>query len=445
MKFGYKCESGAIWLAIVAAAAIPFIPRKALSVYVPLWAVVSRLVARGPQNKARPTTDADPADAQKGTRFVMTRAMKLEERPVAIVTGTNSGCGYYTAVGLATEGYAVVITCRSAVLTQQTADRIREEAERRRRANPHKYTHVPEGVVVEGQLPLECDDFDSVHAFANWFIGKYGNRNVQVLVNNAGGMKRSLCFSRFHPELELHTAANFLGPLLLTELLLPTLEKHGGRVVYLSSEAHRFPQVVLESGALGAWKSGPDDGSPCRGMIKGRLLEALKQLNRGATGATGPLTVDTLGKAFVRYGTSKLLNTYHAHVIAQRYRNASPDKRVYACSVHPGCVSSNFSKDLLVYNVFNVLFQYAGLLFLKSWEEGAQTSLHCAMCPLDELELISPSDDKKDADQDPKAAVSPYFADCTNKTNSLLLAYGWDTLEAESIVNWGKQIVGLTK
>ncbi|KAG5466794.1 hypothetical protein LSCM1_00971 [Leishmania martiniquensis] len=439
LNFGYKSEWSACLLGAATSAACFFIPRKLLTAVIPLWIVASRLVSRGSVNHARPVTDADTADKQAHARFVMSRDMPLAKRPVAIVTGTNSGIGYWTAVGLAAEGYEVVATCRSAVLAQQTIERIRQEAENRRRAQPHRYAHSPASVLVEGQVPLECEDFNSVRTFAEWVVKKYGQRNVQVLVNNAGCMRKDLTFSRFNPNLELLIAVNFLGPLLLTELLLPVLEKNGGRVVYVSSEAHRVPQSLLLPGCFGLWKS-TTAFSMCNGLIAGKLFNALKDLNQGAEKSCGPLQSDSARRAFTRYGTSKLLNTYHAHDIARRYRDTKDEAhRVYACSLHPGCVATNFSRDMLS-GLLNTIFAWVSLLFLKTSEEGAQTTLHCAMCPREELELVSPSGEKPTRNPD---AVSPYFVECADQTTKLLLAYGWDLSEATAILQWGRKQVGL--
>lgn len=440
MHFGYKSEIGAVYFALVALSACFLVPRRVLPAVGVAWALGSRLVARGAYNRARPLNDAGPGE-KESARFVISRHMPLGKRPIAIVTGTNSGIGFETAIGLAIEGYVVVTTCRSASLTKKTAERICAEVQRRRSAAPQKYAHSPVDIVVDGSMPLECDDFESIRAFVAWMEKTYGNRNVQVLVNNAGGMRGALEFSKFHPELEFHTAVNFLGPLLLTELLLPLLEKNGGRVVYVSSSAHRVPELVLERGWLPVWWKSRNEKS-MRGIARGRVLQALKDLNKGAQGSCGPLSSkkNSVKSAFVRYGTSKLLNTYHAHVIALRYKDVKDERhRVYACSLHPGCVATNFSRDLL-FGVVNTIFQYVSLTFLKSCRDGAQTSLHCAMCPREELELITFRDgvDAKDAE-----CVSPYFVECREKTKSVVYAYGWDTLEAENIVNWGRHIVGL--
>lgn len=67
------------------------------------------------------------------------------------------------------------------------------------------------------------------------------------------------------------------------------------------------------------------------------------------------------------------------------------------------------------------LFTKVSLLLLKTPEEGAQTSLHCALCPVEELELITryaknttktrlaeQQISRQDAAQ-VKESVSPYF------------------------------------
>lgn len=442
-NFAYKSEVGAVYLAAAAAASFPFLPRKALLVAVPLWVVASRVVAGGARNRARPPT---AAMASPQSSIQMSQDMKIEDRPIAVVTGTNSGIGYETAVELAAEGYVVVVTCRSAVLALQTAERIQHEAERRQEADPSYYSNAPRKVIVDGQMPLECDDFKSIRTFVQWFSQHYGHRNVQVLVNNAGGMKRDLTFSTFNASLEHHTAVNFLGPLLLTELMLPLLEDNAGRVVYVSSEAHRFPQMALD-GFLNGGRLG---SSSSKGSLHGRLFEAVTGVNKGAASAEGLLAGDSLWMAYVRYGTSKLLNTYHAHHVARRYRHKDlgTPGRVHVCSLHPGCVTTNFSRDLLQWNVLNAIFQVGGLLFLKNWREGAQTTLHCAMCPLEDLELVAPPGaaaeaKRTDVDMDP-FVVSPYFVECANKSDTGMLSVGWDVEEAEKIIAWGKAQVGLS-
>ncbi|EKF31616.1 hypothetical protein MOQ_004546 [Trypanosoma cruzi marinkellei] len=433
MRFGYKSEVGAVCTALAAAVTFFVLPRSFLAVAVPAWLVLQRLVARGSRNRARPPHEwvshnvgnegkKDVSPRERQLAFVISRNMKEEERPVAIVTGTNSGIGYYTAVGLAVEGYRVVCTCRNPALSESTATKIRREAEdfRRGRSGDPMYMEVPETVLVDGRFFLECDDFASVRRFVDHFQATY--KRLDVLVNNAGMMRKRLEFSRHNPQLELHTAVNFLGPLMLTELLVPLLQRSQGRVVYVSSAAHRFPDVVLE----------PEfRKTPSKMGLNGRLLDAVKQINQGERDSTGPLKRETLGFAFVRYGTSKLLNIYHAHHIARHHK-------IPACSLHPGCVGTNFPRDLLGREWIKSIYQYASLLFLKSWEEGAQTTLHCAMCDVEELSLVKPLNGTNRTEP-----VSPYFVECGNQTIESMLPCGWDVEEADRIVDWGKKLVGL--
>lgn len=436
MPLGYKSETGSLLLSVAAACSMPFLSWKALMMGFPAFLFFSRLVARGSRCRVRAPHIQSSRDVLESSSFVFMPSLPNALRPVCVVTGTNSGIGFYTAVGLAAEGYEVVVTCRSAALTNEMAIKIKEAAMKLRASAVKKYANSPREVIVVGVLPIECDNFDSIRAFARWFKERYENRNFQVLVNNAGMMRQDLTFSSFNPTLELHTAVNFLGPLLLTELLLPLLEKNAGRVVYVSSEAHRFPQSTLEQGMFALWKKASVKSGGR--LVAGKLLSALKSLNQGAMNCSGPLCVQTTSKAFVRYGTSKLLNTYHAHHIARRYQNHPAKHRVHACSLHPGCVVTGFQRDLIRTRILDFIFNLGSLLYLKTSEEGAQTSLHCAMCPKEELELVKPS---SSAPQE--QAVSPYFVECAEKTHAMLLGYGWDVEEGENIVAWGKQIVGV--
>lgn len=435
MRLGYKSETGATVLSIAFVASFPFLPIRIAAAFTPFFLLLSRYIARGARCRIRPPSENSSEKAKAGASFLFSESMPANAVPVCLVTGTNSGIGFHTAVGLAAEGYEVVITCRNDALTKETAKKIESAAQKLRISNRRKYANSPRKVRVVGKLGIECDNFDSIRTFCKWFSKEYENRNFQVLVNNAGMMRQELKFSSFNPSLELHTAVNFLGPMLLTELLLPMLEKNAGRVVYVSSEAHRFPQSTLEKGMFGMWKK--RDPHKAEGLVNGKLLSALQALNQGKDHCSGPLCASSTRKAFVRYGTSKLLNTYHAHHIARRYRHQPEKSRVYACSLHPGCVVTGFQRDLILSRFWDLIFSYGSLLYLKSSEEGAQTSLHCAMCPKSSLELVSPIDSASEM------AISPYFVECAEKTKASLLGYGWDLDEGEKIVAWGKKIVGI--
>ena len=321
---------------------------------------------------------------------------------VAIVTGANAGIGYYTALQLAEMGALVIITCRNVPLTQQTGDRLRTEAAARR---------FCKAVRIIDDYCLECDDFASIQKFVAGFLSDTrvmlrpdATAQLDILVNNAGMMLKALQFSKHQPRLEMHTAVNFLGPVLLTELLMPTVKRSGGRVVNVASHAHQLPMSVP--------KLGPAN-----------LLDALVAGNAGADASRGLLAAGSKGAspgiltgirtAFLRYGTSKLMNIYYSHYIAATHG-------VAVCSLHPGGVSTQFVRDLVPTWCVPVVDRL--LFFCKTCEEGAQTSVYCAICPVAELAVVVPE------------RVSPYFVECRNQTREMLGSFGWSTEAAMRIV-----------
>lgn len=137
----------------------------------------------------------------------------------AVVTGASSGIGKATAAALVTRGYRVIGTSRK-----------------------------PEGIEPDAQVPgveyraLDLTDSASIEAFVA------GLGEVDVLVNNAGE-------SQAGPLAELPTDAverlfrlNVLGPIALTQALLPGMrERRYGRVVMVGSMIASFPMPYRSS------------------------------------------------------------------------------------------------------------------------------------------------------------------------------------------------------
>jgi NAD(P)-dependent dehydrogenase (short-subunit alcohol dehydrogenase family) len=135
----------------------------------------------------------------------------------AIVTGGNSGIGWYTAAELAKHGADVTLACRNLDLGQQAADRIRA---------------IAPGAEVSVRH-LDLASLASVEAFADdW------KWHLDLLINNAGLMTPR----RWKPTedgFELQFGTNHLGHYALTGRLLPALLAAGSpRVVTVSSLAH---------------------------------------------------------------------------------------------------------------------------------------------------------------------------------------------------------------
>ena len=133
----------------------------------------------------------------------------------ALVTGANSGLGKATALGLARLGASVHLVVRN--------------EERGRAALAELEAELP-----EANLYLErCDlsDLEDVRRFAADLLDRV--HRVDVLVHNAGALPAERAES---PEgHEVTVATHVLGPVLLTDLLLPVLAGHDARVVLVSS------------------------------------------------------------------------------------------------------------------------------------------------------------------------------------------------------------------
>lgn len=161
----------------------------------------------------------------------MARCMKWNERAmgdqtgkVAIVTGSNTGIGYYMARALASKGASVTMACRNPEKAELAMLRILYE--------------FPESKVSVSVLDLA--DLSSVESFSKKFVS--GGERLDILINNAGVMIPPKSFTKDGFELQIGT--NHLGHFALTGHLLPILEStEGSRVVTVSSIAHN-PGVI---------------------------------------------------------------------------------------------------------------------------------------------------------------------------------------------------------
>lgn len=133
----------------------------------------------------------------------------------ALVTGANSGLGKATALGLARLGATVHLVVRNEQRGLAALNEIR-------------------GEVPGAQLHVEvCDmsDLSDVRRVAKDLAGRLDR--VDVLVHNAGSLPAQRTESVDGHELTV--ATHVLGPVLMTELLLPVLAGHDARVVLVSS------------------------------------------------------------------------------------------------------------------------------------------------------------------------------------------------------------------
>lgn len=149
---------------------------------------------------------------------------------VAIVTGAATGIGVETARALAEAGAEVIIAARKPELGEEIANQINEEVGMKR--------------VSFGMLDLSS--LEAVRHFAH----RWGDRRLNLLINNAGVMACPL--ARTADGLEIQIGTNHFGHFLLSVLLAPNLvdgaahSGHRSRLVSLSSIGHRRSAVNFE-------------------------------------------------------------------------------------------------------------------------------------------------------------------------------------------------------
>jgi retinol dehydrogenase-12 len=136
---------------------------------------------------------------------------------LAIVTGSNRGIGFQTALALAQKGMHVILAVRD-VSSGKIA------------------TRMINSISCVGKsecIHMDLCNFDSIRQFVKTFESL--NRSVDILVNNAAIMACPYAITGDGFESQFQT--NHLGHFLLTMLLLPKMSKKA-RIVNVSSVAH---------------------------------------------------------------------------------------------------------------------------------------------------------------------------------------------------------------
>jgi retinol dehydrogenase-12 len=241
-----------------------------------------------------------------------------------VITGATSGIGRATALELARQGARLTIVCRDTDKGSATVTELRN-------AVPGLSADV-----------VRCDlaDFESVRRAGFELVDRYDA--IDVLINNAGvnDTESSLTVDGFDHMM----ASNYLGPFLLTRLVLDRIKAATpSRIVVVGSEAHRM--------------AGPFDP------------EHFEDLGR-----YGPVNNN------VAYGRTKLLDQLFTNELARRLEGTG----VTANSVCPGLVATN----LVDMGVLRPIMKAASRTpLVNTPAEGARLVVHLATDP--ELEDVT--------------------------------------------------------
>jgi NAD(P)-dependent dehydrogenase (short-subunit alcohol dehydrogenase family) len=140
---------------------------------------------------------------------------------VAVITGANTGLGFWTAAALADKGAHVVLAVRNTEKGKEAASRITAK-------NPNAVVNLQQ---------LDLTSLDAIREAAEEL--KAAHQRIDLLINNAGVMYTDKDTTKDGFELQFGT--NHLGHFAFTGLLLDRLlPVDGSRVVTVSSIGHRI-------------------------------------------------------------------------------------------------------------------------------------------------------------------------------------------------------------
>jgi NAD(P)-dependent dehydrogenase (short-subunit alcohol dehydrogenase family) len=214
---------------------------------------------------------------------------------VVVITGANSGLGYYSSLTFAKAGATVVMACRNATKAKTAVSEILSEW-------PGANVKVVE---------LDLASLKSVKEFAATVSKSY--KSVDVLMNNAAEMaipRREVTVDGFERQMGI----NHLSHFLLTGLLLPSIAKDG-RIVNVASGAYMFAAKNFTYDLQSGEKYDP----------------------------------------WVAYGNTKAANLFFTYELNQRLQSSGSS--VIAIATHPGYTATNLQTSKFPFwSYLNYLF-----------------------------------------------------------------------------------------
>ncbi|XP_048267534.1 retinol dehydrogenase 12-like isoform X2 [Bombus affinis] len=246
-----------------------------------------------------------------------------------IITGANCGIGKETARDIYRRGARVILACRDINKATEAVNDIKETTSSAGEKNPED---KPGQLVI---CQLDLSSLTSVKNCAQHLLKT--EPAIHILINNAGVFLHP--FEKTENGFETHIQVNHLAHFLLTLLLLPRIIESGPgcRIINVSSAAHLGGNIHFED--LNLERS----YSPVRAYCQSKLANILftKELNK-------MLIAEIQG--------------------------------IHVYSLHPGVVKTELCRYMDA-SFFRGMTSIVRLIqpFMKTAEQGAQTTLYCAV------------------------------------------------------------------
>ncbi len=208
---------------------------------------------------------------------------------IALVTGASApnGIGRAIALRLAAEGAAVVVTDVAGSFTTEFTTEFTPEftPETGAASRAELLADLVESIEVQGgtalALTLDVTSENEIEAAISATLERFGG--LDILVNNAGSLAGSDSFlATTAAEWQLSFGVNLLGPMMLSQAVIPTMQaRGGGRIINIGSTGSLGAEpgfgayTAMKHGLVGLTKTlaaefGPD-GILCNTVCPGYI------------------------------------------------------------------------------------------------------------------------------------------------------------------------------
>jgi len=281
----------------------------------------------------------------------------------AIVTGSNSGIGYESALSLILSGFNVICCCRSLEKSTATVESIHAAAAAAA-ATAAADTNVAAAAHNIGTCSTGIVDLGDLNSVRSFVDSLPDDILISILLNNAGIMQLP-SFQTSEQGYEKQFAVNFLGPWLLTRLMTPKLQQAAtttgvkSRVVNVASSAHYASSLSK---------------IPTADMI-GDPVTARAAYTNG----------------WNEYATSKLYQILDAKHHAKKKNSGSGSGSILFFSLHPGVIKTGLARNSKCCSFTRLLYCFPKSLYCcccccqgvlrTSVQQGAATSVRACIDP----------------------------------------------------------------